>query len=255
MVWTVVLILGVLGAFAGGVVYIFQHPEILTSLQDSIEKLQSPKAVPDSGDRKRVGYRAGPKKFTEQMGNLPPNTLITIRDPDTGSRIDLQVVTCETFFGHKQYRGSEEWRRSGENWDGVICKGPPSFSRTEILILATGNAGYLFRQRVRMGAEEPSVFRPLARDFASKGQTPGSVSMSYKKEKYDIQDIGMWDVGAKDEDPHIPEGQLARWILASNDAGKAILVEDQTEGTADSVWVGNVVDLDDVVTDVLTDKG
>jgi hypothetical protein len=255
MIWTVVLVLGVFGAFAGGVVYIFQHPEILTSLQDAIKDLQSPKEVPDSGDRKRVGYRAGPKSFTEQMDNLPPDTLLTIRDPETGNRVELQVVTCETFFGRKQYGGSQDWKRSGENWDGIICKGPASFSRTDILILNVGNAGYLFRKRVPMGAEESNKYRPFARQFASKDQTPGSVFMPYKENTYNLQDIGMWNIEGKDADGHIPENMLARWILASNDAGKAILIEDETEGTADSVWVGNVVDLNSVVVDVLTKQG
>jgi ribosomal silencing factor RsfS len=79
--------------------------------------------------------------------------------------------------------------------------------------------------------------------------------MPYKENTYNLQDIGMWNIEGKDADGHIPENMLARWILASNDAGKAILIEDETEGTADSVWVGNVVDLNSVVVDVLTKQG
>lgn len=248
----VLLAIAVLLAVAAGVVYVVQHPEVLGFLQSSITAAK--KASEESMPRKRVGYRAGPAKFTERMGALDPDTLLTIRDPQTGLDVQLQVATCETLYGRRQYRGSPEWKRSGDEWPAVLCAADPSFSRTQVLILRTDTEGFLFRKRVKMGPEGAAQFGAKAQEFSKQGQKSGSVSMKYDGKSYAIADIGVWDLEGASDEPHVPAGMLVRWIIAVTGDGSAILVED-AKGNADSVWLGDKVDLDRVVTDILTKAG
>ncbi len=250
----VFLAIAVLFALAAGIVYVVQHPEVLGFLQQSITAAKS--ASTQTAPRQRVGYRAGPAKFTERMGALDPDTLLTIRDPQTGLDVQLQVMTCETLYGRRQYRGSPEWKRSGDNWQGVLCVADPDFSETKVLLLQTNHVGYLFKKRTPINPEGAAKIQNAAQQFAKKNQEPGSVSLTYERLTYEIRDIGVWDVEGKDDDPHIPTGTLARWILATGADGSfhAILVED-AKGAGDSIWTGYAVNLDRVVTDVLTKDG
>lgn len=251
---TIFLLGALVFAVIAGVVYLFQHPETLGFLQNSITAAK--KASQTVEPRQRVGYRAGPLSFTEQMASLESDMLLTVRDPKTGRDAKLQVVTVETFYGRRQYRGSSEWKRSGDDWLGVLCVADRSFSTTQVLLLQTDDVGYLFTKRTPMNPEGATKFQSAAQLFAKKNQEHGSVSMKYGDQTYGIRDIGVWDVEAKDDEPHIPEGMLARWILATGTDGSfyAILIED-AKGNADSIWTGYAVNLDKVITDVLTKDG
>lgn len=235
-----------------GVVYLFQHPETLGFLQNRITAVK--KDSQTDGPRQRIGYRAGPLSFTEQMTSLEPDALLTVRDPKTGRDAKLQVVTTETLHGCRQYRGSSEWKRSGDDWTAVLCVADPSFSKTEVLIIQTDTMGFVFRKRVRMGPEGAALFGAKGQEFSKQGQKSGSVSMKYDGKTYAIQDIGVWDIEGTNDESHVSSGVLVRWIIAMAADESAILVED-AKGNADSVWLGDKVDLDRVITDVLTKEG
>lgn len=242
------LLIGLVLLLAAGVAYVFQNPDILAKLQKAIQSADEPlDDAPTSATRKRVGYRAGPLKFTQQMGSIPADSFITVRDPASARPIKMQVVTTEVFHGRVQPRGSKEWVRSGSDWEGVICTCP---TWPDVLLLKLDKATYLFNRRDSLNPEEAKQFEPYAQEFAhKKGQVAGSINMQFEDEQYKIQDIGVWDVTAKDGDPHI--SVMARWIVAHGKDEAAIIIEDG-KGNNDSIWVGQVVDLNSVVTDVLS---
>ena len=247
-----ILTIGSLLLVAAGVVYVIQHPDILGAIQNVIKAGKGALAAPQRS--KKIGFRVGEDEaVTARMQNLDPNTLLTIRDPDTGRDVELQVVTRETLVGQYKYGSSKEWRPSGDRWQALLCQAEPRWSRTSVLLVRLDTMGYLLKRRV-LGPEEASQFASQAQAFAHSGQVAGSHSVTFAGKKFAIQDVGVWVVEALDDKPHLPVGVLARWIVAHGADETAIFVEDG-KGNNDSVWQGWVVDLDRVVTDVLTPDG
>lgn len=202
-----------------------------------------------------VGFLSGPVGFVKKMAKLPANTFVTIRSPETAEEIKLQVISPERFFGRKQYSGTE-WKRSGDEWTGVLFQSQPGgWSKTPVLLLKLDTAGYILRRRV-MPPEEAGSYSKYAEKFGHQaiGQVPGSVKMPYYGKQFAIQDIGIWDVESNFGKAHLPPGVMARWIVAHGDGGSAVIIEDG-QGNNDSAWEGWVVDLDRVVVDILTPTG
>lgn len=247
--WVLVAGLGLI--VVAGIWKVVKNPEILGLAQRSITEAKE--AAVDGVPRKRVGYRAGPTSFTDRMSGLPADSLLTVRDPQAGTDVKLQVITRETFAGQYQYGSSKDWKPSGDTWQAVLCKSAPGWSRTPVLLVQLDKAGYLLRRRV-LGPEDANQFRDSAQKFAHSGQRAGSMAMTYAGKSYKIQDVGVWAVTAKDDDAHLPAGVLARWIVAHGGSDTAIIVEDG-QGNNDSVWEGWVVDLNTLVKDVLTPDG
>lgn len=242
------LLIGILLAIAAGVVYVIQNPEVLGKLQNAIR--EGSKAVneePVPATSKRVGYRAGPLKFTQRMGTLPSDSFITILDPKSAKLIKMQVVTAEILHGREQLKGSKEWVRSGDEWEAVLCTCP---SWPDVLLVKLDKESYLFNKHISFGPEDAKQFEPYAQEFGhKKGQVAGSVKMEFDGDQYKIQDIGVWDVTASNGEPHI--SVMARWIVAHGENDVAIIVEDG-KGNNDGVWIGYQVDLNRIVTDVLS---
>lgn len=234
-------------AIAAGIVYITQNPQILKRF-GSVSGQTSP--------NKSIGYRSGPQGFSDRMASLPENALITFRDPTTARSVQLQVVTAETLHGRRQYHGSSEWRRSGDDWSALLCKADPSWSLTDVLIVQREWGTYVFRTRVRLGPEDARPFEEYGQKFAKRNQERGSVSMPYGGVTYAIDDIGVYDVEVESGRGHIsPNSVIARFMLAQGKGGAAILIED-AKGNQDSVWLGCFVeDIDRAVSDVLTANG
>lgn len=254
------IVIGVVFAIASLISYLWQEgvfDDLVYGLKERLSEVRSHKEEElqmTPIQRNPVGYRSGPRSFTEQMDDLPPDTFLTICDPETGKVAKLQTVTMETLCGMRQYHGSSQWQKSGDDWPAVLCKADPTWSRTEVLIIQTSTQGYLFKTRIALGPEDAARFQPAAQEFARKGQVSDAIPMEYEEEQYGIQDIGIWVVESSDDEPHVPEGVMARWILAKNASGKAVLVEDVKAGN-DSVWVGYACDLDSIVKDILSNRG
>lgn len=256
--------LGVAALIALGVAYLFFHPEVLTGLREAIEKARvgskSQQATPPVTPV-RTGYRAGSLKFTERMGTLPANTQLTVRDPQTARVVELQSITTLTFTCRTQFRGDKSpWEPSGEVWTGILAVANPDWSRTQVLLLNLGHEAYLFQKRVPIGPEEARRFIPAANKFRNgpKGkQARGSENIIWDAREWAIQDIGVFDVVGQIEQAHISPGALVRWMLALRSDNSAILIEDAAKGSGDTdgVWEGWLVDLDRVVTEVLTPDG
>lgn len=242
------LLIGLLLLLAAGVVYVVNNPGILGKLQKTIQSAdETLDSEPTPAARKRVGYRAGPLKFTQQMGSIPADSFITVRDPGSARPIKMQVVTTEVFHGRVQPKGSKEWVRSGVEWEGVICTCP---TWPDVLLLKMDKASYFLNRRDSLNPEEAKQFEPYAQEFAhKKGQVAGSVNMQFDGEQYKIQDIGVWDVTTNDGDAHI--SVMARWIVAHGTNDRAIVVEDG-KGNNDSIWIGVKTDLNTIVLDVLS---
>jgi len=247
------LLIGLLLLIAYGIVSVIQNLDILGKWQKAITA-GKPTALQTS--RKKVGLRVGEdEEFTARMNALPADTLLTIRDPNTGAAVNLQVVTPEVLFGCGESPvGSGNWVRTRVRWSAVVCKAEPAWSRTPVLLVQLDTAGYLLKRRV-LGPEEVVQWQSDSKRFAHNkaGQIPGAVSTTYKGSRYAIQDVGVWQAEGLFDDPHIPAGLFARWTVAHGN-GSAIIIED-CQGNNDSVWEGPIVDLDTLVKDVLTPDG
>ena len=205
-----------------------------------------------------VGVLSGKMPFEQRMAEIPANTLITLRSPSDGARVQLQVVTVEALLPLRQY-GSPEWKPSGDQWPALLCLPvDKAWPKTDVLLAVLGkNEHYLFNVRKPLGPEGAAPYAPYAQNFAHQfHQQPGSVNMPYGSGQFALQDIGMWKVQAKAGQTHFPGVDQARFILAHGPDNTAILIEDDLAGSKyDLVWEGWHVDLNNVVVDVLTAGG
>jgi hypothetical protein len=203
-----------------------------------------------------VGYLSGDEPFVNKMAGLPPNTFVTVRDPGTAKEIQLQVVTPETIFPRRQYPGSPEWKRSGDKWSALLCvSGDKNWAPADVLFLVIDEKQYLFNKRRPLGPEGFKPYEPVGQQFGHSN--PHKATLEYNNQPFDVKLIGIWDVESQVAgESHIPVGTIARWMLAELPDGTSVLVEDCQLGSEhDSVWEGLRVDLNRVVTDILTPDG
>lgn len=183
--------------------------------------------------------------FSDRMESLSPGTRLAFRDPFSGS-VSLRVVTCETFFGRKQYKGSSEWIRSHldeDVWNAVLCAAD-SRTSSQVLILRRQWGTYVLNRRRSARPEELQLVREYGKQFAAAHQQRGSVVFRLGDEECSIDDIGVYDV----EGGHLPSGILARFLLGQTDRGMAILIEDGQGDEHNYIWSGFFArDVNDVI--------
>jgi hypothetical protein len=244
-----IIFIGFLCLIAGGIAWAWENiPALKAALQSGTPAQASEPEAP-----KKVGYRAGPALFTERMPSIKPDALITIRDPRTGKLAKLQVITYETLQCRVQ--SGQDWVKSKVKWDAIYCKPEPAYSRSNVLLIHMDKMDYILRRK-KMGPEDNAMFQPKSKEFAHRkgGQIAGTVTVDYNGQSMSIQDVGVWGVDDSVDTPHIPAEVIARWMLAHGPDDTAICVED-AQGNNDSIWEGEVVDLNRVVQDVLTEQG
>lgn len=198
--------------------------------------------------------------FVQQMLHLHPKSYLQIVIP--GVKIaKFEVATAEKVFPWREYdinpaTHQGTWRRSGDLWPALlgVTVGDKDWAPSDVLIIDIGGEQFIFNRREAMGPEGFKPWAALAGQFVSV--KPHQATLNHQGKSYEVKLIDRWDievVNTTNVAGHIPIGNVARWLLAVSAEGLAVLAEDFITGsTYDSVWSGYKVNLDEVVTDVLS---
>jgi hypothetical protein len=234
--------------------HVYKHPEVLDGLRSLLKKGGHPGPITEP--RSGIAYMAGPAPFTQRIQDLPADTFLHIRVPDTALPVQMQVITAEILH-IRQRRSGSEWVRRGGEWPAVYCRPSSAWSRSDVLIIVREWGSYIFKTRTRLGPEDAKSFVSFGKRFEQLAQKRGAAKVEYDGKAYAIQDAGVYDVeAAVSGQGHIPSDPLiARYMIAHNDQNEAFLIEDAKDNH-DSVWRGFFIpDINRAVTDVLTSGG
>lgn len=246
-------ILGVVGW------YLYKNPSILGELgqkfqqgQKAVEAARREVEAPTQPARKG-GYLSAKATPSERLSELPVGTFLFV-SVGGGKQAKLQVKGRLAFHTRRQYGGSKAWEPDGTVWHGLLFRGSPEYFKGDVLLVQFGGQGYVFDNRVPLAPDQAQKqFGAAGKAFAQAGQEAGSVSLSWKGDRYPIQDLGVYDVETQEGDGHVPPGTLVRFIIANTDVA-AVLVED-AKTSDDSVWTGTPLDIDMFVKEILTPEG
>jgi hypothetical protein len=135
----------------------------------------------------------------------------------------------------QQRRGPQSpWVPTGNVYLGFWLEGG-------MFLLHWQNRVYLFDEMVELSdADIQRDFMPHAREFAQSDQT-ADVYFAYPPAMWHIDDIGKFRVDqAEGEGLRFRPGAVGRFIHASGDSGRALVVEDYEGGGGgqDTAWIG-----------------
>jgi hypothetical protein len=168
---------------------------------------------------------------------------ISVRHPQKG-QLNAQVLGRVLYAElWQQQRGSQNpWVPTGSTFGGFWLEG-------NLFLLNWQNRFYLLDQSVDVSdVEIQRDFAPHARKFAQSDQT-ADVYFDYPPAVWHIDDIGKFRVEvAAGQGLRCKPGAIGRFIHASGDSGRALVVEDYEGGGSgqDTVWIGYRIEEQDV---------
>ncbi len=135
----------------------------------------------------------------------------------------------------QRQRGAQvPWEPTGNLYAGFWLEG-------DLFLLNWQNRFYLLDEAVELSdADIQRDFLPHARKFAQSDQT-ADVYFAYPPAMWHIDDIGKFRVEqVEGEGLRFRPGAIGRFIHASGDAGRALVVEDYEGGGGgqDTAWIG-----------------
>lgn len=138
-------------------------------------------------------------------------------------------------------RGAQvPWTPTGNTFLGFLLEGGT-------YLLNWQNRFYLLEGRDELSdADIQRYFQPYARQFAQSDQT-ADVYFSYPPAMWHIDDIGKFRIGATEGEASLfRPGSVGRFIHASGDGGRALVVEDYESGGQDTAWNGYLLKEEDI---------
>jgi hypothetical protein len=141
----------------------------------------------------------------------------------------------------QQVRGPQNpWVPTGNQFAGFWLNG-------EILLLNWQNRFYLLDENSTLSdADIARDFAPHAKKFAQSDQT-ADVYFAYPPASWHIDDIGKFQVAAVDGATlTLRVGSIGRFVHASGDGGRALVLEDFESGGQDTVWIGYLLKEEDI---------
>jgi hypothetical protein len=141
----------------------------------------------------------------------------------------------------QQPRGPQSpWVPTGNQFAGFWLNG-------EILLLNWQSRFYLMDENNTLSdADIARDFAPHARKFAQSDQS-ADVYFAYPPASWHIDDIGKFRVDAVDGSTlPVRVGAVGRFVHASGDGGRALVLEDYEGGGQDTVWIGYQIKEEDI---------
>ena len=174
---------------------------------------------------------------------IKPGDSISVRHPVQGE-LTVQVmgyIVYEELW--QQTRGAQSpWVPTGSAFAGFWLE-------TDRFLLNWQNRFYLLDEETAISdADIQRDFAPHARKFAQSDQT-ATVIFPYPPSRWRIDDIGKFHVQVvQGEGLSFRPGAIGRFIHASGDGGRALVVEDYESGGGgqDTVWKGYQIQEKDV---------
>jgi hypothetical protein len=132
------------------------------------------------------------------------------------------------------------WVPTGNQFAGFWLDG-------EMLLLNWQNRFYLLDEHNEVSdADIQRDFAPHARKFAQSDQT-ADVYFAYPPASWHIDDIGKFQVGAMEGAAlNVRPGAVGRFVHASGDSDRALVLDDFESGGQDMVWIGYKLKEEDI---------
>ncbi len=170
----------------------------------------------------------------------------------TGSRIKVRhpvqgeltaYVLGKVTFTELWQRGQGAqvpWVPTGNTFTGLWLEG-------NLLALEWQNRLYLLDERIALSdGEIQRDFAPHARKFAQSNQT-AEVLFAYPPAMWRMVDIGKFSISkVEGEGVNARQGAVGRFIHASGEGKRALVLEDYEGGGQDTVWIGYILDENDI---------
>ncbi len=174
----------------------------------------------------------------ETFNWIQPGARILVPHPVKG-QLQAHVMGRALFTElWQRARGQDNpWVPTGSTFLGFWLEG-------DLLLLSWQNRAYLLDERVALSDTEiQRTFAPHARKFAQSDQT-ADVYFAYPPAMWHIDDIGKFRVEeVVGEGLSMRPGGVGRFIHASGDGGRALVVEDyEGGGGQDTAWIGYQVE-------------
>lgn len=163
-----------------------------------------------------------------------------------GQRITVQHPLKGELMAHVlgRIRYTELWQRRRDPQTPWTPTGNVFFGfwlEGDLFLLNWQNRVYLLDESTQLSdADIQRDFLPHARKFAQSDQT-ADVYFAYPPAMWHIDDIGKFQVESTEgEGLHFRTGAVGRFIHASGDSGRALVLEDYESGGSgqDTVWIG-----------------
>jgi len=124
------------------------------------------------------------------------------------------------------------WVPTGNQFAGFWLDG-------EMLLLNWQNRFYLLDERMEISDSDiQRDFAPHAKKFAQSNQT-ADVFFAYPPASWHIDDIGKFSIASVEgATRNHAAGAVGRFIHASGDGGRALVLDDFESGAQDAVWTG-----------------
>jgi hypothetical protein len=206
------------------------HP-LSTSTSPSVSPVPVPSAIPV------------PAKGVAMVGNSPfsqfnPGDQLRVTHPSRGE-LTLHVDGRLQYTELWQRSSSQAWVPTGNTFFGLWLE-------TKILLLHWQNRYYLLEEvELLSDADIARSFSQPARQFAQSNQT-AAIYFSYPPAVWHIDDIGKFQIAAVEGGGFNQQiGAVGRFIHASGDSDRALVVEDYEGGSGqDVVWTGYKIQAD-----------
>jgi hypothetical protein len=176
-----------------------------------------------------------------QFQNVKVGQRVTVKHPVRG---DLTVhVDGSILYSELMQQGrSGPWQASGNAYPGFWLEG-------NLFLLNWQNRLYLLDESTELSdADIQRDFAPHARKFAQSDQT-ADVYFAYPPASWKIVDIGKFRVDqVEGQGIRFRPGSVGRFIHASGDGGRALVVEDYEGGGGgeDTAWIGYSIEFTDL---------
>jgi hypothetical protein len=223
-------------------------PPINPKWQASMPQPESKMFSRDDADAQRLSSSDGNKGGTSMEPVLKKLTGITV-----GQRIkvphpvkgELTVHVLGRILYNELWQQTRtpqsQWVTTGNQFAGFWLDG-------EILLLNWLNRFYLLDTNDPLSdADIARDFAPHAKKFAQSDQT-AAVYFAYPPASWKIDDIGKFQIASiEGATLHARSGAIGRFIHASGDGGRALVVEDfEGGGGEDCAWVGYQLKEEDI---------
>lgn len=168
----------------------------------------------------------------EQVLDLRAGEFVTFTDTPGNVGQELQVTATGALQALNR-AGREFTPREGERYQLIALE-------SELLLMSRPDGWVYLNTHTVLIGEDARQFDGWGEAFSAKGQSPRSVSFTYRNKRWAILDVGYlrYDhVGGKS---HLADREMIKYLIAEGEGGSVLYLENKKTGQ-DRVWFGRLL--------------
>jgi hypothetical protein len=227
------IIIGSIFLLIAGVGYVLTNPQVIEDMRATLQQMlrSANDAQQLAKDVQGLGQRVSPDaSIDQQFADLRLGEMVEIH-PDRDNVLERKErsVTCLGVL-QAQERNGRNFRDRKEPWRFfVLDDSIMLFERPD------GWCWFDMSDSSVLGGESAREFDNAGEMFSSKGQSPRSHTITWKRKKLAILDVGYLKFERMQGTCHLDHGEMVKYMLAEAENGTLIYVENLKVGT-DRVW-------------------